>query len=116
MSRQAGSIVSGNSKPRRISVKAGRQQVAAMYCGHGQRSRYEGTEGRPEPKISRQRGAPRQAMGSEGPKVPVQAVITASRAENPIIWLALISAYPWGQTDSLPACYQMASLRSKARS
>src|ERR1700690_1576687 len=27
MSRQAGSIVRGNSKPRRISVRAGRQQV-----------------------------------------------------------------------------------------
>ena len=40
MSRQAGSIVRGISKPRRISVKAGRQQVAAMYCGHGQRSRH----------------------------------------------------------------------------
>src|SRR6185437_3611772 len=40
MSRQAGSIVRGISKPRRISVKTGRQQVAAMYCGRGQRSRY----------------------------------------------------------------------------
>ena len=40
MSRQAGSIVRGISKPRRISVKAGRQQVARMYCGYGQRSRW----------------------------------------------------------------------------
>jgi hypothetical protein len=39
MSRQAGSIVRGISKPRRISVKTGRQQVAVMYCGPGQRSR-----------------------------------------------------------------------------
>src|SRR5260221_3322140 len=39
MSRPAGSIVSGISKPRRKSVKAGRQQVAGMYCGRGQRSR-----------------------------------------------------------------------------
>jgi hypothetical protein len=43
MSRQAGSIVRGISKPRRISVKTGRQQVAAMYCGRGQRSRYGAT-------------------------------------------------------------------------
>ena len=43
MSRQAGSIVRGISKPRRISVKAGRQQVAAMYCGRGQRSRSHGS-------------------------------------------------------------------------
>src|SRR5437868_14492443 len=33
----------GNSKPRRISVKTGRQQVAAMYCRQDQRSRSAGT-------------------------------------------------------------------------
>src|SRR5712664_4977224 len=33
MSRQAGSIVRGNSKPRRISVKAGRQQVRLCTAG-----------------------------------------------------------------------------------
>src|SRR6185437_2427935 len=43
MSRQAGSIVRGISKPRRISVKTGRQQVAVVYCGRGQRSRYGAT-------------------------------------------------------------------------
>ena len=37
---QAGSIVRGNSKPRRISAKTGRQQVAGIYCQPGQRSRY----------------------------------------------------------------------------
>ena len=31
--------VRGISKPRRISAHAGRQQVAAMYCGQAQRSR-----------------------------------------------------------------------------
>jgi hypothetical protein len=44
MSRQAGSIVRGNSKPRRISVEAGRQQVPGIYCGQGKRSRYRRAE------------------------------------------------------------------------
>src|ERR1700746_2973950 len=43
MSRPAGSIVRGISKPRRISVKAGRQQGAGMYRGAGQRDKPGGT-------------------------------------------------------------------------
>src|SRR5215475_711654 len=40
MSRQAGSIVRGFQKPRRISAfETGRLQVAAMYCRISQRSR-----------------------------------------------------------------------------
>src|SRR3954469_15040133 len=43
MIRQAGSVVRGISRPRGISFKAGRQQVAGMYCGRGQRSSCGGT-------------------------------------------------------------------------
>src|SRR6202142_2570256 len=54
MSRQAGSIVREISKPRRISVKTGRQQVAAMYCPARQRSR---------------RGEPKDAVHPDKPQL-----------------------------------------------
>jgi hypothetical protein len=45
MSRQAGSIVSGDFKAAPDIRMAGRQQVAGMYCARGERSRWAGNGG-----------------------------------------------------------------------
>jgi hypothetical protein len=56
MSRKGLECFPGNSKPRRISVEAGRQQVAAMYCARGQRSRRREPEGAGRPVWMKQAG------------------------------------------------------------
>jgi hypothetical protein len=46
-----------------------------MYCGRSQRSRYEGTDGRPEPRL---RDSGRSTLAIRpGYELPAQAVITA---------------------------------------
>ena len=47
---------SGNSRPRRISAKAGRQQVAGIYCRNGKRSSYPPAAKRETTPADRRRG------------------------------------------------------------
>src|SRR5215212_2848441 len=87
MSRQAGSIVRGNLKPRRISVLTGQQQVAGIYCQSGKRSRY----GVPQ-------GSKWSPFGDPAKKTAGHRLMPgynlASNAHKPAIWILKASGYP----------------------